>query len=159
MPRSLRDVHHIGLTVVDLEVSAAWYERVLGFRRTGGWDDPEGRWRKAFLVHDGLRTRLGLAEHASSPGGPFDETRTGLDHVAFGVADRAELDEWSVYLTGEGVAVSPVAPSNSIEGAYVLVFRDPDNIQLELFTDPVSLTTAVRSGLSPWAGWRLRRRL
>ncbi len=136
MPRSFRDLHHLGLTVADVEVSAAWYERVLGFRRTGGWDDPAGRWRKVFLVHDGLRTRLGLAEHAGSAGGPFDETRTGLDHLAFGVADRAELDEWSAHLGAEGVPVSPVAASNSIEGAYVLVFRDPDNIQLELFADP-----------------------
>ena len=31
---------------------------------------------------------------------------------------------------------SPVAPANSIEGAAVLVLRDPDNIQLELFYEP-----------------------
>ena len=29
-----------------------------------------------------------------------------------------------------------VATANSITGASVLVFRDPDNIQLELFYDP-----------------------
>jgi hypothetical protein len=30
----------------------------------------------------------------------------------------------------------PIAPANSIPGAAVLVFRDPDNIQLEFFFDP-----------------------
>jgi glyoxylase I family protein len=29
-----------------------------------------------------------------------------------------------------------VAAANSVPGAAVLVFRDPDNIQLELFFDP-----------------------
>ena len=27
-------IHHLGLTVRDVNASAAWYERVLGFRRT-----------------------------------------------------------------------------------------------------------------------------
>lgn len=35
-----------------------------------------------------------------------------------------------------GVAYSPVSSANSIAGAAVLVFRDPDNIQLDLFFDP-----------------------
>ena len=34
------------------------------------------------------------------------------------------------------VVNSPIASANSIPGAAVLVFRDPDNIQLELFVDP-----------------------
>jgi catechol 2,3-dioxygenase-like lactoylglutathione lyase family enzyme len=136
MALPLHDVHHLGLTVADVDVSAAWYERVLGFRRTGGWDDPAGRWRKAFLAHDGLRARLGLAQHTRSSADAFDETRTGLDHLAFGLADRAELDAWCEHLTAQGVPFSAPAASNSIAGAVVVVFRDPDNIQLELFADP-----------------------
>jgi hypothetical protein len=34
------------------------------------------------------------------------------------------------------VTCSPIAPANTIAGAFVLVFRDPDNIQLELFAAP-----------------------
>jgi len=33
---------------------------------------------------------------------------------------------------------SPIAAANSVPGAAVLVFRDPDNIQLELFAEPPS---------------------
>jgi hypothetical protein len=33
---------------------------------------------------------------------------------------------------------SPITAVNSIPGAAVLVFRDPDNIQLELFAGPPS---------------------
>jgi len=39
-------------------------------------------------------------------------------------------------LAAAAVVHSPVAPANSIPGGAVLVLRDPDNIQLELFVDP-----------------------
>jgi glyoxylase I family protein len=86
-----------------------------------------------FLRHSGLQARLGLTQHRDGPQDAFDETRVGLDHVAFTVADRAELDAW---VARPAVVHSPVAPANSIPGATVLVLRDPDNIQLELFVDP-----------------------
>jgi len=125
-------LHHLGLTVRDAEASAAWYERVLGFRRSDAFEAPDGARRKVFLLHDGLGIRLGLTQHAAGDGGPFDETRTGLDHLAFGVASRAELDGWAGRLDELGVPRSALAPANTMPGAAVLVFRDPDNIQLEL---------------------------
>jgi catechol 2,3-dioxygenase-like lactoylglutathione lyase family enzyme len=57
-------------------------------------------------------------------------------HVAFEVPDREELDAWASRLAAAAVVHSPIAPANSIPGAAVLVFRDPNNIQLELFFDP-----------------------
>jgi glyoxylase I family protein len=129
-------IHHLGLTVRDVEASAAWYVAVLGFRRVGELEAPDGARRKVFLRHDGLRARLGLTEHRDGARDPFDETRVGLDHLAFAVADRAELDAWADRLAAAGVVHSPVAPANSVPGAAVLVLRDPDNIQLELFADP-----------------------
>jgi glyoxylase I family protein len=135
-PAMIGDIHHLGLTVRDVDASAAWYVEVLGFRRVGEFESPDGTRRKVFLRHIGLRARLGLTQHR--PGGQdvFDETRVGLDHLAFAVADRAELDAWAVRLAAAAVSHSAVAPANSIPGAAVLVFRDPDNIQLELFADP-----------------------
>ena len=130
------DVHHFGLTVTDVDVSAAWYERVLGFERVDAYTSPDGSRRKVFLRHPGLRARLGLTEHEHGSKGAFDETRVGLDHLAFGVSSRDELDEWTERFAQHGVVCSPVAPSNTIPGAAVLVSRDPDNIQLELFFDP-----------------------
>jgi glyoxylase I family protein len=129
-------LHHLGLTVRDVEVSAAWYEGVLGFRRAGEFTAPDGSRRKVFLRHEGLAIRLGLTQHRPGSPDPFDETRTGLDHLAFAVATRDDLDAWAARLAAAGVTCSPAAAANSVPGAAVLVFRDPDNIQLELFFDP-----------------------
>jgi glyoxylase I family protein len=129
-------LHHLGLTVRDAAASAAWYEGVLGFRRDGGFEAPDGSRRKVFLRHEGLQVRLGLTQHRDGPGDRFDETRVGLDHLAFAVASRAGLDAWARRLAAAAVPHSPVAAANSIAGAAVLVFRDPDGIQLELFFDP-----------------------
>ncbi|MGX7677753.1 VOC family protein [Jatrophihabitans sp. DSM 45814] len=134
----IADIHHIGLTVRDVELSAAWYVAVLGFFRDGEYASPDGARRKIFLRHSGLRARLGLTEHRGASQEAFDETRVGLDHLAFAVADRAELDDWERRLAAAGVRYSPIAPANSIPGAALLVLRDPDNIQLELFADPSS---------------------
>lgn len=68
----------------------------------------------------------------------FSEKRTGLDHAGFMVASRAELESWRDHLAAHGVvpsaeAASPLTQSPIADEPYgsVLVFRDPDNIQLE----------------------------
>ena len=134
----IRGIHHFGLTVRDVDASAAWYEKVLGFRRAGEFTAPDGSRRKVFLRHEGLQTRLGLTQHRHGSQDAFEETHIGLDHLAFAVADREELASWAVRLADAAVAHSPVTAAKSIPGAAVLVFRDPDNIQLELFADPPS---------------------
>jgi glyoxylase I family protein len=91
-----------------------------------------------FLGHDGFDVRLGLTEHRDAAPDTFEETRVGLDHLAFRVRDHGELDGWQRRLTEADVAHSPIAPANSVPGAIVLVFRDPDNIQLELFAEPAA---------------------
>lgn len=133
---SIEDVHHLGLTVSDVEASAAWYIEVLGFERVGDFAAPAGDRRKIFLRHPGLRARLGLVQHLETTTRRFDETQIGLDHLAFRVASRASLQSWAERLALAGVSFSPVADSLSIVDAAVLVFRDPDNIQLEFFADP-----------------------
>jgi glyoxylase I family protein len=130
------DIHHLGLTVRDVDASGAWYANVLGFHRVGEYTSPDRTRRKVFLRHDGLRTRLGLTQHRHGPADAFDETRVGIDHLALAVSSREELDGWAQRFSDAGVSFSPVATANSIPGAAVLVFRDPDNIQLELFFDP-----------------------
>jgi glyoxylase I family protein len=126
-------IHHLGLTVRDVDSSAAWYERVLGFERVDRYESPDGARRKVFLRHRGFSIRLGLTQHRGATAEAFDETRVGLDHLAFEVADHEELERWAARLSAAAVTHSPVAPANSIPGALVLVLRDPDNIQLELF--------------------------
>jgi hypothetical protein len=63
----------------------------------------------------------------------FAEARVGLDHIGWQVPNRDELSEWERKLDELGIAHSPItdAPYGT-----VLVFRDPDNIQLEFFALP-----------------------
>lgn len=132
----IKGIHHLGLTVRDVDASAGWYERVLGFERADQFESPDGARRKVFLRHGGFGIRLGLTEHRGATDLVFDETRVGLDHLAFAVTDRQELDVWAARLAAAAVTHSPIAPANSISGAFVLVLRDPDNIQLDLFAEP-----------------------
>lgn len=129
-------LHHIGLTVTDAERSAEWYERILGFTRVGGHEEPGGR-KKVFLAHPGLSLRLGLVQHADADAKPFNETATGLDHLAFTVSADV-LADWTTTFQTAGITYSPVAPSAGVPGATLVVFRDPDNIQLEVFAPPAA---------------------
>ena len=137
-------LHHLGLTVSDLEVSAAWYETVLGFYRVGRYASPGGERQKVFLRQQQLDVRLGLTQHGSGSSDAFDETHVGLDHLSFAVDSEPELLEWQAHFARHGVRYTPVTRANSIPGASVLVFRDPDNIQLELFFDPADGNTEAR---------------
>ncbi len=83
---------------------------VLGFRRVGEFESPDGARRKVFLRHSGLQARLGLTQHRGGDRDAFDETRVGLDHLAFAVGDRAELDAWATRLAAAAVVHSSVAP-------------------------------------------------
>lgn len=123
----LTGVHHFALTVTDLARSTPWYQRVLGLSVLREVEVAGVSFVTLRSESDALF--LTLYQHPANRREHFDETRTGLDHISFAVASRAELKEWSRRLSDNGVDHSPVAEDPF--GA-VLVFRDPDNIQLEL---------------------------
>ena len=75
---------------------------------------------------------LCLVGHRENQGEPFSEFRTGLDHLEFLVDRREDLDEWATKLDGLGIQHSGVKTPDYTRNA-MLVFRDPDNIQLEFF--------------------------
>jgi glyoxylase I family protein len=82
------------------------------------------------LAHPESGWLVGVRQYRQRPDGDFDEFRTGLDHFAFGVSSRDELEGWEERLRDSGVTFTPIAetPIGS-----VIVFRDPDNIQLEFW--------------------------
>jgi glyoxylase I family protein len=121
--------HHTALTVSDVERSAAWYADLLGLVVVRQGDDDVVSYR--ILAHPATHCVIGLRQYHGRPDGPFDEFRTGLDHLAFGVADRAELESWEAELAQRGdIRFTPIV--DTAIGA-VIVLRDPDNIQLELW--------------------------
>ena len=121
-------ISHLDLSVSDAEASAAWYQRVLGLDRMRRSDLP-GR-TMIVLLHRPSGLIIGLNQHDDMPEGRFDERRCGLDHVGFAVSERAELDVWQARLAELEVEHSPVA---DVDSGAALVFRDPDNIQLEMW--------------------------
>ena len=117
----------MGFTVPDADRSAAWYQDVFEMQLVLQSDEDGVAIR--ILAHPGSGWIMGLREHPDQPGGPFDERRTGLDHLAFTVTSRGELDAWESELERRGISYTPIQETPI---GTVIAFRDPDNIQLWL---------------------------
>jgi catechol 2,3-dioxygenase-like lactoylglutathione lyase family enzyme len=131
-------LHHIALTVSDIEASVEWYSKVFGVQHM--MDAPHAGGVGRILADDTQSLMIALHAHDRSAGEPFDETRTGLDHVGFVASSREALERWQEHLASHGVQRAPTAdrpltqsPIADEPYGSVLVFRDRDNIQLEVF--------------------------
>lgn len=123
-------ITHVAITVTDLAASVEWYQRLFDVEPV--LDEDTGPFHHTvFLVGSTLFGVHAFPEGV--PSEPFDERRAGLDHVAFGVSDRAELEKWASRLDELGIARSEINDAHYGSG---LSFRDPDNIALELFAPP-----------------------
>lgn len=127
-PLAITGTHHLGLTIRDLGVSVPWYQQVFGATRLMEEAHPGGR--AVILSEPQTQFRIGLHQHEANDGRGFAETQTGLDHFCWNVGSRRELERWQDRLDELRVEHSPIAdhPYGSI-----LVFRDPDHIQLEFY--------------------------
>ena len=136
---TITGIHHFSPTVSDVEASAAWYERVFSMIRvpiTFAHHEREETGYAVMLIDPVSGLAIGLHHNEGNEGEPFDEARTGLDHIGFRVPDRASLDAWVAKLDGLGVEHSGVRDITTPVPFSTLVFRDPDNIQLELIYSP-----------------------
>ena len=130
---ALTGIQHVGLTVADVEASAAWYERVLGLGRQfiePHYKSELGGYSIVLGTPD-MSLNIGLDHHPAHHGEPFDPTRTGLDHLCLQSASLEDLHTWAAHLTAQGVEHSGVY---AMEGMPIslLTFCDPDGIRLEL---------------------------
>lgn len=130
---SVGGVHHVRLTVADMARARAFYTEVLGF--DVAMEMPPG----VLLANGQILLGLRLAPDAESGNSSdrFDENRVGLDHLSFTANSRQDLDEAIRILDEHHVPHSEISDLGADLGIYILVFRDPDNIQLEL-TAPYS---------------------
>ena len=103
---------------------------------------------------------IALHRHDTNDGRLFTETMTGLDHGGFAVPSRLDLELWQEHLEINGVvradtADKPLTQSPIADEPYasVLVFRDPDNIQLELFAPPPFTGAVAMAELLAAAAW------
>jgi len=134
-------IHHIRLTVTDIERSRKFYTELLGFEvaaEAPASHDPKSDPSYPVLWGGVVMARgnylLGLRPVAAK-GDRFDEDRVGLDHLSFNVESRAAINAAIKLLDERGVTRGEVRELTSF-GICVLPFRDPDNIQLEL-TSPL----------------------
>jgi len=125
---------HVALTVRDLTVSAPWYGALFGTEPAIDEDTDPDFHHTVWVVGEG--TLIGLHEHGTSaPVEAFSEYRVGLDHVAFAVASRGELEKWAARLDELDIAHGDIKDARYGSG---LAFRDPDGIALGFFAPPAA---------------------
>lgn len=121
-------VHHITLTVLDVERSSEWYQRVLGpaeaITRAGdGWHRIRMAWPDGLVI--------GVTAHeATAPEDAFDARRVGLDHIGLACASEEEVRAWADRLDALGVDRGPV---ETVPYGWAVTARDPDGIAIEFF--------------------------
>ncbi len=129
-------IGHVALTVSSLEVSRPWYQQLVGTEPVLDELTAGGFRHTVFRIGT---TLIGLHEHPATDGDDvFTELRAGLDHVAFGCVDRAELTTWQQRLDDLDIAHGPIVDASYGSG---LSFRDPDGIALEFFAPPDDAAT------------------
>jgi catechol 2,3-dioxygenase-like lactoylglutathione lyase family enzyme len=129
---TMPSITHVAVTVTDLAASEAWYTQLLGAAPV--LDEDTGPFRH--IVYALGSTLLGLHGFPDLHGTErFDERHPGLDHVAFGVASRADLVAWAARLEELGITHGGIVDAHYGSG---LSFRAPDGIALELFAPPAS---------------------
>jgi len=126
---------HIDLTVSNLERSRQFYGDLLGFKLEAiPLDYPNSIFAGSYYFVVG-GVEIGLIKHSETPANDhFNETRIGLDHLAFKAPSEAALYALADKLKAAGVetmGVEVYSPS----GKKSVTFRDPDHIQLEYWLD------------------------
>lgn len=130
-------IHHLTLTVTDLARSRKFYTTLLGFEvvaESPAKDDPAGAAMYAILLGGIVMTRgkVGIGLRPVAPiDDAFSEDRAGLDHLSLDVPSHADLERAVALFDTHAVPHGPITALPPF-GIYVLPFRDPDNIALEL---------------------------
>jgi glyoxylase I family protein len=123
-------IHHVAVTVTDLEKSRPWYEKLFDSKPV--IDEDTGVFHHVVWFLGG-QTLYGIHQFPDPGSVDYNERNRGLDHVAFSCANRGELEEWEKHLNELGIANGGIVDAPYGSG---LSFRDPDNIALEFFAPP-----------------------
>jgi glyoxylase I family protein len=128
---------HVRLTVTDIARSKAFYDQVFGWPAAvdasdsvdepGVKQSPE-KFYGGTVYQTPQGTLFGLRPVGSSV---FDPNDTGLDHVSFAVASRADLESAAAALDGAGITRGQIIDLTAA-GMAILSFQDPDDINIEL---------------------------
>jgi len=122
-------IHHMALTVTDTARSKDFFMKFLGFNYIIDLGP------KVLLTNGAIVLALNPPPDASQAlsNDKFSEHRVGLDHVSFSVENHAALEAAVKLFDDNSInhgEIKDLSPAGL--PIYVLAFRDPDNIQLEL---------------------------
>ena len=135
----LGPITHVALTVQDIDVSVPWYTALVGSAPV--LDEDTGPFRHAVFAIGGTLLSLHWFPEGIDDV-PFSTRRRGLDHVAFGCADRDELVAWERRLTDMGVLHGEIVDAHY---GSALAFKDPDGLPLEVFCPVTDQPVDTRS--------------
>jgi catechol 2,3-dioxygenase-like lactoylglutathione lyase family enzyme len=127
-------VHHVSLTVTNLEDSIDWYMKVFPAERVDYKFNHLYREETGYgilLVINPSGVIVALHHNTENQHEGFRESRTGLDHLSFLVENRAELEAWLSKLDHLGIPHTQIRDQREPFAYSTVVFRDPDNNQLE----------------------------
>jgi glyoxylase I family protein len=125
---SIGAMHHVTITITNLERSVEFYSNVLGFEQVADLGT-------TIVMHNGsvmLGVSLAPDPEQVIADDRFNENRVGLDHISFLVDDREAMQKAAEDMDKMGVSRGAIRDLGKGFGMYVMAFRDPDNIQLEL---------------------------
>ena len=134
-------IHHVLLRSQDPEVARRFYQEVVGleFMEIPVSGEVTSIWKGApaegvLLAAQVGETFLVIAPplEGTASDDRFSEYRIGLDHLAFAVESRAELDSLVERLATAGVETKGVETDPAL-GKELVAFRDPDNVQCEAY--------------------------
>ena len=132
-------IHHIRLSVSDLDTSTRFYSPLLaalGFRELSPHLTEQGAINRLRFEKDGMILLIGHTTEA----GRHERGKPGLHHLAFSVDSRAEVEriyeEVIKNLEDVDVEDPPVDCPEYREGYYATFFFDPDGIKLEVTYTP-----------------------
>ncbi len=118
---------HVSFSVSDFDRSLRWYQDVFGAEVL--LDEPADHRHAAVLRLPGSDLLIGICQFYERSDGPFDPTHTGLDHFAFSVDSRDDLDRWAEHLDALGIEHSD---ATEVPPGAILNLKDPDGIALAL---------------------------
>jgi catechol 2,3-dioxygenase-like lactoylglutathione lyase family enzyme len=132
-----RGIHHVDLAVADAGRSLAFYLDLLG---PLGWAESvryptyRGTEEVVYLEDAATGAMLGIRP---ADGGAHHYYEVGIEHLAFEVERRSEVDDAHARCLSSGAKIHfPPEEDRDVPGYYALFAFDPDGIRVEVFCWP-----------------------
>ena len=124
----LKGYNHLTLTVTDLKRSREFYTGLMGLNVIAEFGPT-----RLILGNEDMVISVGEPPDPSQAiaNDSFNENRVGLDHLSFSVESVHELERAQKLFSEAGVRHAEIKELTDF-GIAVMMFWDPDNIQLEL---------------------------